>query len=79
MSKHDTSVARIRSFLQGRSCYDVLPVSFRVVVLDTRLGVRAALDVMAQAGVVSAPLWNAATNSFAGMLTVSDVVHLIQY
>lgn len=79
MSKHDAAFARIRAFLQGRSCYDVLPVSFRVVVLDTRLAVRAALDVMAQAGVVSAPLWNAGTNQFAGMLTVSDVVHLIQF
>lgn len=79
MSMHDTSLMHIRAFLQGRSCYDVLPVSFRVVVLDTRLGVRAALDMMAQAGVVSAPLWSAENNAFAGMLTVSDVVHLIQF
>jgi 5'-AMP-activated protein kinase regulatory gamma subunit len=30
-------------------------------------------------GVVSAPLWNSQTSSFAGMLTVLDIIHLIQY
>lgn len=31
------------------------------------------------AGVVSAPLWNGDTSRFAGMFTVSDIIHLIQY
>lgn len=31
------------------------------------------------AGVVSAPLWNSEQRTFAGMLTVSDIIHLIQY
>lgn len=30
-------------------------------------------------GVVSAPLWNSEQRIFAGMLTVSDIIHLIQY
>lgn len=30
-------------------------------------------------GVVSAPLWNSDTSRFAGMLTVLDIIHLIQY
>jgi hypothetical protein len=30
-------------------------------------------------GVVSAPLWNSETSKFAGMLTVLDIIHLIQY
>ena len=30
-------------------------------------------------GVVSAPLWNSEKSRFAGMLTVSDIIHLIQY
>ena len=30
-------------------------------------------------GVVSAPLWNSAESRFAGMLTVLDIIHLIQY
>lgn len=31
------------------------------------------------AGVVSAPLWNSDKSCFAGMFTVSDIIHLIQY
>ena len=167
--RHAAALEAIRDFLRGRSSYDVLPVSFRLVVLDTRLVVKPALDVMWQAGesqqrrvamarpgwalgccvamsdrtpdldraadgvltagVVSAPLWHshppapagppagaapssapqdgstlasieedearvpgpagvlsAASRSkaptrqgFAGMLTVSDIIHLIQY
>lgn len=30
-------------------------------------------------GVVSAPLWNSEKSVFAGMFTVSDIIHLIQY
>lgn len=30
-------------------------------------------------GVVSAPLWNSEQSCFAGMFTVSDIIHLIQY
>lgn len=30
-------------------------------------------------GVVSAPLWNSEKSKFAGMFTVSDIIHLIQY
>ena len=30
-------------------------------------------------GVVSAPLWNSERSEFAGMFTVSDIIHLIQY
>ena len=30
-------------------------------------------------GVVSAPLWNSEKSKFAGMLTVLDMIHLIQY
>ncbi|SPO35534.1 related to SNF4 - nuclear regulatory protein [Pseudozyma flocculosa] len=55
--RHSLALQSIRHFLKGRSSYDVLPVSFRLVVLDTKLVVKPALDVMWQAGVVSAPLW----------------------
>lgn len=34
---------------------------------------------LAHPGVVSAPLWNSEKSCFAGMLTVSDIIHLIQY
>jgi 5'-AMP-activated protein kinase regulatory gamma subunit len=35
--------------------------------------------IRSRAGVVSAPLWNSEKSKFAGMLTVLDIIHLIQY
>jgi hypothetical protein len=48
--KHSLALLSIRELLKGRSCYDCLPVSFRLVVLDTKLVVKPALEVMWQAG-----------------------------
>ncbi|PWN33330.1 uncharacterized protein FA14DRAFT_104631, partial [Meira miltonrushii] len=63
--KHSLALRSIREFLRGRSCYDCLPVSFRLVVLDTKLVVKPALDIMWQAGIVSAPLWQSSTEPSA--------------
>ncbi|PKI85801.1 AMP-activated serine/threonine-protein kinase regulatory subunit [Malassezia vespertilionis] len=100
---HLHALHAIRHFLRTRSSYDVLPVSFRLVVLDTKLTIRSALDVMFRANVVSAPTWRstlaeddpASTKhdpsssmyesradgrpGFSGMITVNDIIHLIQY
>ncbi|KAN0061016.1 AMP-activated serine/threonine-protein kinase regulatory subunit [Thecaphora frezii] len=64
--RHVLALRSIRHFLKGRSSYDVLPVSFRLVVLDTKLVVKPALDVMWQAGVVSAPLWQSTPPELLG-------------
>lgn len=31
------------------------------------------------AGIVSAPLWDSSTSTFAGLLTTSDYINVIQY
>ncbi|KAF8761526.1 CBS protein [Rhizoctonia solani] len=76
---HESALNAIRVFLNGRSSYDVFPVSFRLIVLDTKLEVKKALGALLLNGVVSAPLWDSDTSSFAGMFTVADIIHLIQY
>ena len=106
---HDNALNVLRNYLRGRTCYDVFPVSFRLIVLDTKLEVQKALQCFLlngqshhqslsihfanrsqtsdgravprrpHPGVVSAPLWNSEKSCFAGMLTVSDIIHLIQY
>lgn len=43
---HDEALEALRGFLKERSSYDVFPVSFRLIVLDTTLRVRKALEVM---------------------------------
>jgi len=79
LETHNTSVNAIRNFLKNHTCYDAFPVSFRLIVLDTQLNVKKALQCLLLNGVVSAPLWNSAQSRFAGMLTVLDIIHLIQY
>ena len=43
------------------------------------LGLRWVVLTSCHSGVVSAPLWNSDESKFAGMLTVLDIIHLIQY
>ncbi|KAJ7597096.1 hypothetical protein C8J56DRAFT_1159075 [Mycena floridula] len=76
---HELALSAIRSFLKSRTCYDAFPISFRLIVLDTKLNVKKALQCLLLNSVVSAPLWNSETCKFAGMLTVLDIIHLIQY
>ncbi|KAG6878385.1 hypothetical protein C0993_007567 [Termitomyces sp. T159_Od127] len=76
---HDAALNAIRFFLKAHTAYDAFPVSFRLIVLDTKLNVKKALQCLLLNGVVSAPLWNSEKSRFAGMLTVLDIIHLIQY
>ncbi|KWU45977.1 hypothetical protein RHOSPDRAFT_15668 [Rhodotorula sp. JG-1b] len=69
----------IRTFVASKSCYDILPESFRLIVFDTKLGITKSLQALVTNGVVSAPLYDSTTHRFAGMFTLADVVHLIQY
>ncbi|KKY19392.1 putative nuclear protein snf4 [Phaeomoniella chlamydospora] len=69
----------IREFLKLRTTYDILPLSVRLIVFDTGLTVKESLNILIQNGIVSAPLWDSATSVFAGLLTVTDYINVIQY
>ncbi|KAL8872832.1 MAG: hypothetical protein Q9174_001610 [Haloplaca sp. 1 TL-2023] len=73
------ALQRIRDFLKVRTSYDVLPLSFRLIIFDTTLLVKKSLTILIQNGIVSAPLWDSKTSTFAGLLTTSDYINLIQY
>ncbi|KAL8661863.1 MAG: hypothetical protein Q9202_005221 [Teloschistes flavicans] len=73
------ALQRIRDFLKVRTSYDVLPLSFRLIIFDTSLLVKKSLTILIQNGIVSAPLWDSKTSTFAGLLTTSDYINLIQY
>jgi 5'-AMP-activated protein kinase, regulatory gamma subunit len=38
----------IREFLRVRTSYDVLPMSFRLIVLDTQLLIKKSLNILIQ-------------------------------
>jgi 5'-AMP-activated protein kinase regulatory gamma subunit len=69
----------IREFLKVRTSYDVLPLSFRLIVLDTDLLIKKTLNILIQNAIVSAPLWDSQTSRFAGLLTSTDFINVIQY
>lgn len=87
----------IREFLKKRTSYDVLPLSFRLIILNTDLLVKKSLTILLQngnsylctpaskladasiSGIVSAPLWDSHTSTFAGLLTTSDYINVVQY
>ncbi|CAK7201217.1 AMP-activated serine/threonine-protein kinase regulatory subunit [Sporothrix eucalyptigena] len=69
----------IRAFLKIRTSYDVLPLSFRLIVLDTDLLIRKSLTILIQNSIVSAPLWDSHNSTFAGLLTSTDFINVIQY
>ncbi|CCF55889.1 hypothetical protein KAFR_0A04540 [Kazachstania africana CBS 2517] len=73
------AIESIRKFLDSKTSYDVLPVSYRLIVLDTSLMVKKSLNVLLQNNIVSAPLWDSKTSKFAGLLTSSDFINVIQY
>ncbi|KAK1140714.1 AMP-activated serine/threonine-protein kinase regulatory subunit [Aspergillus melleus] len=64
-------LSAIRNFLKVRTSYDVLPLSFRLIIFDTSLSVKESI--------VSAPLWDSKSSTFAGLLTTSDYINVIQY
>ena len=87
----------IRDFLRVRTSYDVLPLSYRLIILNTDLLVKKSLTILLQngklpieflwdtcsltvlLGIVSAPLWDSNSSTFAGLLTTADYINVIQY
>ena len=64
----------ILNFFKCCKCYDLIPTSAKLVVIDTELGTKKALMAMAETGVQACPLWDSASQTFVGLLTVSHVL-----
>lgn len=79
MEGQEKALRAIRDFLKTKTSYDVLPVSFKLVVLDSTLSLKGSLLTLLQNGVVSAPVWNSSQSRFAGLLTASDFLNVIRY
>lgn len=73
------ALSTIRRMLASKTSYDMLPVSFKLVVFDTTLSVKRSLNLLLQHNIVSAPLWDAKSSRFAGLLTTADFINIIKY
>lgn len=59
------------------TCYDVLPDSGKLLVLDSRIGVVRAIRALLENGVYAAPVWHSATQNVIGLLSQDLALHLL--
>ncbi|XP_062849819.1 5'-AMP-activated protein kinase subunit gamma-1 isoform X2 [Trichomycterus rosablanca] len=64
-------------FMRSHRCYDLIPTSSKLVVFDTALQVKKAFFALVANGVRAAPLWESKTQSFVGMLTITDFIRIL--
>jgi len=65
--------------LREHTCYDLIPASGKIIVLDTELVVKAALHALVENRIKSAPLWDSQKENLVGMITVTDFIDVIRY
>ncbi|KAM6200559.1 5'-AMP-activated protein kinase subunit gamma-3 isoform 1-T1 [Sarcoramphus papa] len=64
-------------FMRSHCCYDAIPTSCKLVVFDTSLEIKKAFVALVANGVRAAPLWDSKTQSFVGMLTITDFINIL--
>lgn len=68
----------ILNFFKCYKCYDLIPPSTKLVVLDTELVLKKAFYAMVDTGVRACPLWDSTKQAFVGMLTITDFIRILQ-
>jgi len=63
--------------LSKHMVFHLIPDSGKVVVFDSTLPVRHALNGMLDNDIQAAPVYDSNTRKFIGMLTVSDLIHIL--
>ncbi|XP_075285965.1 5'-AMP-activated protein kinase subunit gamma-3 isoform X3 [Opisthocomus hoazin] len=64
-------------FMRSHCCYDAIPTSCKLVVFDISLEIKKAFVALVANGVRAAPLWDSKTQSFVGMLTITDFINIL--
>eukprot|EP00731_Ephydatia_muelleri_P030371 Em0021g894a len=65
--------------LKSRTCYDLIPTSTKIVVLDTNLKVKKAFFALVANEIRAAPLWESTKQGFVGMLTITDFINILRH
>ncbi|CAF3510255.1 unnamed protein product [Adineta steineri] len=66
-----------QSFFQTHTCYDCMPKSGKVLLLDARLSIRKAFFALVFNNVRAALVWHAPTSSNIGLITISDFINML--
>ena len=68
---------RCRHVLSQEVIFNLIPDSGKVVVLDSRLLVRHALNALKENDLFEAPIYDTKSGKYRGMLTVTDFLHCL--
>ena len=66
-----------QSFFRTHTCYDCMPKSGKVVLLDSHLTIRKAFFALVFNSVRTALVWNSETLTNIGLITISDFIHML--
>lgn len=64
-------------FLKYHTCYDLLPESAKLVVLDTELSIKKAFYALIYNNIRAAILWDSSKQSYTGILTITDFIKVL--
>ena len=66
-----------QSFFITHTCYDCMPKSGKVLLLDARLSIRKAFFALVFNSVRAALIWDSPTSSTIGLITISDFINML--
>lgn len=66
-------------FLKRHTCYDLIPLSAKLVVFDVTLNVKKAFFALVYNGVRVAILWDSIKQLHIGMLTITDFIRILHH
>ncbi len=69
----------IIKFLRSHTCYDFIPESGKVVVLDVRISVKLAFFALVEHELTYAPLWSESHFNHVGMLSSTDLIDILEH
>ncbi|CAH8507520.1 unnamed protein product [Schistosoma turkestanicum] len=64
-------------FFKNHTCYDLIPVSAKLIVFDVTLNVKKAFFALVYNGVRVAILWDSTEQKHVGMLTITDFIRIL--
>mmetsp|Transcript_87146 Transcript_87146/g.151628 ORF Transcript_87146/g.151628 Transcript_87146/m.151628 type:complete len:340 (-) Transcript_87146:489-1508(-) len=73
----EAQILPVADFFQNNTCYDFLPNSSEVVVVDIDLKLQHAFSVAQDNNVTFASLWDSQQKKLCGMLTITDYVKML--
>ena len=65
--------------LNKHTCYEMIPASGKIVVLDVSLDIKAAFRALIENRIKSAPLWDFNVGDYVGMITVTDFINILRH